>query len=47
VNCNRIIVLGEGEVLEQGKHQELMEMNGVYKRLVERQMQGIVTDEDF
>jgi ABC-type multidrug transport system fused ATPase/permease subunit len=47
VNCNRIIVFESGEVLEQGKHHELMELNGVYKHLVERQIHGIITDDDL
>jgi len=36
VNCSRIIVLENGEVVEMGKHSELMELNGVYKNLVEK-----------
>jgi ABC-type multidrug transport system fused ATPase/permease subunit len=46
MNCNRIVVLENGEVCEMGSHLELMEKNGVYKSLVERQIQGIVTDEN-
>ena len=35
-NADKIIVLRKGEVLEQGKHEELIEKNGVYKKLVGR-----------
>ncbi|KAM3137480.1 hypothetical protein pb186bvf_010453 [Paramecium bursaria] len=38
VNCNRIIVLQKGYVVEQGSHQELIQLEGIYKSLVERQM---------
>lgn len=33
MNADKIIVLQNGEIVEQGKHQELLEKNGVYKRL--------------
>ena len=35
--ADSILVLEDGEVKEQGSHDELMEKNGVYKRLVEIQ----------
>ncbi|WP_227734505.1 type I secretion system permease/ATPase [Yersinia proxima] len=31
--CHRILVLKEGQVLEQGNHQELLEQSGTYARL--------------
>ncbi len=37
-NADKIIVLRKGEVLETGNHDELIEMNGVYKKLVARQL---------
>jgi len=36
-NADYIIVLEKGKVVEQGKHEELMEKNGVYNRLVSLQ----------
>ncbi|MBN2891759.1 MAG: ABC transporter ATP-binding protein [Bacteroidales bacterium] len=37
-NADRIYVMSEGKVIEQGKHTELIELGGVYKRLVDMQM---------
>ena len=36
VNSDRIIVLQNGEIAESGTHQELMEKNGIYRSLYER-----------
>ena len=33
VNSNKILVIDKGEVIEAGNHQELLEMNGKYKKL--------------
>jgi len=37
-----VIVINKGTIAEQGTHDELLQMNGVYKRLVLRQL-----DNDF
>lgn len=36
-NADRIIVIDQGRIAEQGTHQELMERRGVYARLIEMQ----------
>lgn len=36
-NAHRIIVLANGEIVEQGTHDELMELNGEYRRLYDLQ----------
>jgi len=37
-NADKIYVMQEGEIIEQGKHNELIEQNGLYKKLVDLQM---------
>ncbi|CAD8175805.1 unnamed protein product [Paramecium pentaurelia] len=47
VNCNRIIVLQNGVVAEQGTHQELLNNpDGIYRQLVERQLSGVIDSKD-
>jgi ABC-type multidrug transport system fused ATPase/permease subunit len=36
-NADEICVLRDGEIVERGKHDELIELNGVYKRLNDMQ----------
>ncbi|HIO26551.1 MAG TPA: ATP-binding cassette domain-containing protein, partial [Flavobacteriaceae bacterium] len=36
-NADNIIVMQRGEIVEQGKHNELLALNGTYKNLVEMQ----------
>lgn len=38
MNCDRIIVLDSGKVVEQGSYQELMEYKGLFYQLASRQM---------
>ena len=36
-NCDRILVLDKGEIIEEGTYEELVEQGGFFARLVERQ----------
>lgn len=36
-NADQIVVMQKGEIIEQGKHNELIAKNGMYKKLVEMQ----------
>ena len=38
VDADEIVVMKEGRVVERGKHQELIDKNGNYKKLIERQL---------
>jgi len=38
-NANKIVVLKYGEIVEQGTHDQLVLAEGVYKNLVDRQLQ--------
>lgn len=37
-NCDRILVLDKGKIVEDGKYKDLIEKNGVFAQLVSRQM---------
>lgn len=41
-NCDQIIVLREGRIAETGRHRELMDLNGLYRHLVELQRASAV-----
>ena len=38
INCQRILVMEHGKVMEEGSHKDLLRSNGIYKALVERQL---------
>lgn len=42
--ADKIIVMGNGEIIEMGNHQELLKQNGQYKRLFELQFKEDTTD---
>lgn len=42
--ADKIIVMGNGEIIEMGNHQELLKQNGQYKRLFELQFKEDATD---
>ncbi|MFM9047551.1 MAG: ATP-binding cassette domain-containing protein, partial [Cyanobium sp.] len=44
VNADRIYVLDQGKVIEEGNHHELLENNGKYARLWQQQSKVIKTD---
>lgn len=40
-DCKRIIVMEKGQIAEQGTHRELLEKEGLYKKLMDRQIAGL------
>jgi len=40
INCPRILVVQSGRIVEEGTHRELLDKNGIYKALIERQLSG-------
>jgi ATP-binding cassette subfamily B protein len=46
VNADRIVVLREGSIAEEGSHRELMERNGYYATLVRHQTRGLLAEKD-
>ncbi|HET8817510.1 MAG TPA: ABC transporter ATP-binding protein [Pseudidiomarina sp.] len=42
---DRLIVLDEGQIVEQGTHAELLEQNGIYAQLWQHQSGGFLTDD--
>jgi len=43
-NSDIIFVINEGRIIEQGSHQRLLENNGIYKKLVQKQKLGFDSD---
>jgi len=39
-NADKVCVIQAGELIEEGKHDDLIAKAGLYKRLVKRQLQG-------
>lgn len=44
VNADKILVMDKGRIVEYGKHKELLNMNGRYKELFNKQFKDILTD---
>jgi len=45
VSADKIIVLRNGQISEQGTHEQLMALNGYYASLVKRQTKGLLTND--
>lgn len=45
-DADEIIVMQKGQVKERGNHKELLEINGIYKSLVSRQLVSEAIDEE-
>lgn len=45
-DANKIVVIEKGEIAEQGTHDELLANDGVYKRLINRQLQSQAQKEE-
>lgn len=41
INANRIFVMRNGDIVEAGKHSELIEKQGYYYQLIEKQLSGV------
>ncbi|KAG2216406.1 hypothetical protein INT45_013883 [Circinella minor] len=46
-NADRIIVMQQGQVVEEGTHNELVEKNAVYAELVQKQLIAMEQDKEF
>lgn len=38
--ANTVAVISDGQIVESGTHDELLDKNGIYTSLVKRQLQG-------
>lgn len=38
INADQIVVINQGQVIEVGKHEALLEKRGVYYRLIQKQL---------
>ena len=45
-NADSIVVLSKGIIIEQGNHDELIALNGAYRKLVDRQLMTIQLGEN-
>ena len=42
LQADRILVISDGKIAEEGDHEELIAMNGVYKQLYETQFRKVI-----
>ena len=36
--CDRVLVMDKGEIIQEGTHKDLLEVNGLYKQLWDREL---------
>ena len=36
--CDRVLVMDKGEIVQEGAHKDLVNVNGLYKKLWEREL---------
>ena len=36
--CDRVLVMNKGEIVQEGKHEDLVKKNGLYKQLWRREL---------
>jgi ATP-binding cassette subfamily B protein len=36
--CDRVLVMDKGEIVQEGSHKDLVKINGLYKKLWEREL---------
>ena len=36
--CDRVLVMDKGEIIQEGNHKDLINKNGLYKKLWEREL---------
>ena len=36
--CDRVLVMDKGEIVQEGVHKDLVEVNGLYKQLWDREL---------
>ena len=42
LQADRILVISDGKIAEEGDHEELIALNGVYKQLYETQFRKVI-----
>jgi len=45
-HLDRIVVLDKGLIVEDGSHQQLIELKGLYYRLLQHQSDGLLSESD-
>lgn len=45
-NADLILVMNEGDIIEQGSHEELLKKNGFYAKLYNSQFEKVGTEEE-